>query len=63
MAVPPTNHKKRRSAQWFSRQDIYGFIYRSWVRNRGVPNDQFDGRAVIGIDGLGSHPVLVVAYP
>jgi dihydroxy-acid dehydratase len=47
--VPPTNHKKRRSAQWFSRQDIYGFIYRSWVKNRGVPNDQFDGRPVVGI--------------
>jgi dihydroxy-acid dehydratase len=47
--VPPTDHKKRRSAQWFSRQDIYGFIYRSWVKNRGVPNDQFDGRPVIGI--------------
>ena len=47
--MPPTDHKKRRSAQWFSRQDIYGFIYRSWVKNRGVPNDQFDGRPVIGI--------------
>jgi len=47
--VPPTDHKKRRSAQWFNRQDIYGFIYRSWVKNRGVPNDQFDGRPVIGI--------------
>ncbi|HEY5897544.1 MAG TPA: IlvD/Edd family dehydratase [Burkholderiales bacterium] len=40
---------KRRSAAWFSRQDIYGFIYRSWVKNRGVPQDQFDGRPVIGI--------------
>jgi len=51
--VPPTNNKKkngqRRSAAWFSRQDIYGFIYRSWTKNRGVPNDQFDGRPVIGI--------------
>ncbi|HEY1290312.1 MAG TPA: IlvD/Edd family dehydratase [Burkholderiales bacterium] len=47
--MPPTDRKKRRSAQWFSRQDIYGFIYRSWVKNRGVPNDQFDGRPVIGI--------------
>jgi len=46
--VPPTKNK-RRSAAWFSRQDIYGFIYRSWVKNRGVPNDQFDGRPVIGI--------------
>jgi L-arabonate dehydrase len=45
--VPPT--KKRRSAEWFSRPDIYGFIYRSWVKNRGVPQDQFDGRPVIGI--------------
>jgi dihydroxy-acid dehydratase len=47
--VPPTSKKPRRSAAWFSRQDIYGFIYRSWVKNRGVPNDQFDGRPVIGI--------------
>src|SRR5947207_606889 len=38
-----------RSVSWFGRQDIYGFIYRSWVKNRGVPQDQFDGRPVIGI--------------
>src|SRR2546426_4036362 len=38
-----------RSTQWFGRQDIYGFIYRGWVKNRGVPQDQFDGRPVIGI--------------
>jgi dihydroxy-acid dehydratase len=41
--------KKRRSVRWFGRADIYGFIYRSWVKNRGVPQDQFDGRPVIGI--------------
>jgi L-arabonate dehydrase len=41
--------KKRRSAEWFGRNDIYGFIYRSWVKNRGVPDDAFDGRPVIGI--------------
>jgi len=40
---------KKRSAQWFARQDIYGFIYRSWMKNRGIPHDQFDGRPVIGI--------------
>src|SRR5438045_3002084 len=40
---------QHRSIQWFGRQDIYGFIYRSWTKNRGVPNDQFDGRPVIGI--------------
>jgi dihydroxy-acid dehydratase len=38
-----------RSANWFGRQDIYGMIYRGWVKNRGVPQDQFDGRPVIGI--------------
>jgi L-arabonate dehydrase len=38
-----------RSIQWFGRQDIYGMIYRGWVKNRGVPQDQFDGRPVIGI--------------
>ena len=38
-----------RSAQWFGRDDIYGFIYRSWTKNRGIPHDQFDGRPVIGI--------------
>ena len=38
-----------RSIEWFARDDIYGFIYRSWVKNRGVPQDQFDGRPVIGI--------------
>src|SRR3989440_4946282 len=40
---------KLRSQSWFGREDIYGFIYRSWVKNRGVPQDQFDGRPVIGI--------------
>jgi len=38
-----------RSQSWFGREDIYGFIYRGWVKNRGVPQDQFDGRPVIGI--------------
>jgi dihydroxy-acid dehydratase len=38
-----------RSQQWFGRQDRDGFNYRSWVKGRGVPHDQFDGRPVIGI--------------
>src|SRR6186997_2902928 len=41
--------RKLRRQAWFGRQDIYGFIYRSWTKNRGVPHDQFDGRPVIGI--------------
>src|SRR6266446_3840846 len=43
------SNPKQRSIQWFGRQDIYGFLYRSWVKNRGVPQDMFDGRPVIGI--------------
>ena len=39
----------RRSQAWFGRGDRDGFIYRSWVKNRGIPHDQFDGRPVIGI--------------
>src|SRR5471032_2633400 len=38
-----------RSQQWFGRQDRDGFAYRSWVKGKGVPDDQFDGRPVIGI--------------
>src|SRR5512147_542840 len=41
--------KKLRSQAWFARQDKMGFYYRSWLKNRGFPNDQFDGRPVIGI--------------
>jgi len=43
------SRKPRRSAAWFGRSGKMGFIYRSWVKNRGVPHDQFDGRPVIGI--------------
>jgi L-arabonate dehydrase len=38
-----------RSQQWFGRMDRDGFVYRSWVKGKGVPHDQFDGRPVIGI--------------
>src|SRR5213595_739010 len=43
------SRKRRRSQEWFGREGKMGFIYRSWVKNRGVPDDQFDGRPVIGI--------------
>jgi dihydroxy-acid dehydratase len=41
--------KRRRSQEWFGREGKMGFIYRSWMKNRGIPQDQFDGRPVIGI--------------
>ncbi|MEO7029953.1 MAG: IlvD/Edd family dehydratase [Acidobacteriaceae bacterium] len=44
-----TAKKELRSQSWFARQDKNGFYYRSWLKNRGFPQDQFDGRPVIGI--------------
>lgn len=41
--------KPLRSREWFARQDSYGFIYRSWLKNQGHPQRMFDGRPVIGI--------------
>jgi dihydroxy-acid dehydratase len=38
-----------RSAEWFGKKDKMGFIYRSWMKNQGIPEDMFDGRPVIGI--------------
>ncbi|HVZ46661.1 MAG TPA: IlvD/Edd family dehydratase [Ramlibacter sp.] len=38
-----------RSQQWFGRRDRDGFAYRSWLKGKGIPHDQFDGRPVIGI--------------
>ena len=50
MTQPPRKKPEElRSQQWFGRQDRDGFAYRSWVKGKGVPHDQFDGRPVIGI--------------
>ena len=52
MTDDPNDHRvpgTLRSRAWFARQDKMGFYYRSWLRNRGLPNDQFDGRPVVGI--------------
>ncbi|TMG83083.1 MAG: dihydroxy-acid dehydratase [Betaproteobacteria bacterium] len=38
-----------RSAAWFGRHDRDGLVHRSWMKNQGIPHDQFDGRPVIGI--------------
>ena len=38
-----------RSRTWFGKTDKMGFIYRSWMKNQGFPEDLFDGRPVIGI--------------
>lgn len=41
--------KELRSHEWFGREGKMGFIYRSWMRNQGIPDNEFDGRPVIGI--------------
>jgi len=38
-----------RSAQWFGTRDKNGFMYRSWMKNQGFPEHQFEGKPVIGI--------------
>ena len=40
---------KLRSQQWFGTTDKNGFMYRSWMKNQGIPDHEFDGRPVIGI--------------
>src|SRR3982751_6642796 len=49
MDTPKKQPEDLRSQQWFGRQDRDGFAYRSWLKGKGVPHDQFDGRPVIGI--------------
>ena len=38
-----------RSAQWFGTQDKNGFMYRSWMKNQGIPDHVFQGKPIIGI--------------
>jgi dihydroxy-acid dehydratase len=40
---------KRRSQNWYGKQDKDGFIHRSWMKNQGFPDHVFDGRPIIGI--------------
>ena len=47
--------KPLRSEAWFARQDKMGFYYRSFLKNCGFPQDQFEGRPVIGICNIWSE--------
>jgi L-arabonate dehydrase len=40
---------KLRSAHWFGTADKNGFMYRSWMKNQGIPDHVFDGRPIIGV--------------
>ena len=39
----------RRSSAWFDRDDLDGFLHRSWLKSTGVGDEAFRGRPVIGI--------------
>ena len=41
--------RRLRSTEWFGRHDRDALVHRSWMKNQGIPHDQFDGRPVIGI--------------
>ena len=38
-----------RSAAWFGTDDKNGFMYRSWMKNQGIPDHEFKGKPIIGI--------------
>lgn len=44
-----SKQKPLRSTAWFGTADKNGFMYRSWMKNQGVPDHEFDGRPIIGI--------------
>lgn len=41
--------KKLRSQNWFGKTGKDGFIYRAWMKNQGIPDDEFREKPVIGI--------------
>lgn len=41
--------KPLRSQGWFGKTGKDGFIYRSWMKNQGIPDEEFRGKPVIGI--------------
>ena len=41
--------KELRSKNWFGLKGKDGFIYRAWMKNQGIPDDEFHGKPVIGI--------------
>jgi L-arabonate dehydrase len=49
-AIMDSKKKPRlRSQDWFGNADRNGFMHRSWMKGQGYPEDEFDGRPIIGI--------------
>src|SRR5216117_2434492 len=45
----PMTTQPLRSRNWFGRNDLDGFVHRSWLKTEGFSDLVFDGRPVIGI--------------
>lgn len=43
------NKQVLRSAAWFGTTDKNGFMYRSWMKNQGIPDHEFQDKPIIGI--------------
>ncbi|MEL4775642.1 IlvD/Edd family dehydratase [Acinetobacter baumannii] len=43
------NKQVLRSVAWFGTTDKNGFMYRSWMKNQGIPDHEFQGKPIIGI--------------
>jgi L-arabonate dehydrase len=44
-----SNNGDLRSGGWFQREDLDGFLHRSWLKAQGFTDRAFEGRPVIGI--------------
>ncbi|MCF8168733.1 MAG: dihydroxy-acid dehydratase [Rhodoferax sp.] len=47
--MAPLPKRPLRSAAWFGTADKNGFMYRSWMKNQGIPDHEFQGKPIIGI--------------
>jgi dihydroxyacid dehydratase/phosphogluconate dehydratase len=51
-----------RSAEWFDRDDLDGFLHRSWLKTEGLTDQAYRGRPVIGICNTWSELVNCNAH-
>jgi L-arabonate dehydrase len=47
--LPQADRRPLRSAEWFDRDDLDGFLHRSWLKAEGFTDEAFLGKPVIGI--------------
>ena len=47
--TPPRRARRCAPPTGSARADKNGFMYRSWMKNQGIPDHEFDGKPIIGI--------------